>query len=135
MILTAVIDIIEITASFYWRMVGFAWRHLGRQEAEMKRKIKPLGNRVLVEPWEPKEMVEGGIVLPETAQEKTNQAVVVSVGEGRSDKAGKRVPIDIKPGDRVLLNKYGGTDVGLEGKTYKIVDADDVLAVVIQPQV
>ncbi len=96
----------------------------------MKRKLKPLDGRVLVEPLEERERVEGGIIIPETALEKPSEGRVVALGTGKRDEKGNKVPFEVKPGDRVLLSKYGGTEIELEEKKYKVLDADDILAVV-----
>ena len=91
--------------------------------------IKPLGDRILVEAVEEKEIKKGGIVIPDTAKEKPMESRVVSLGTGKTDDNGKKVPFEMKKGDRVLVTKYGGTEIHLEGKEYKIVSSDDVLAV------
>jgi chaperonin GroES len=96
----------------------------------MKEKVKPLGSRVLVEPIEEKEIVKGGIIIPETAKEKPTEGRVIALGTGKSDEKGNKVPFDVKTGDRVLLSKYGGTDIELDDRKYKILDSDDILAVV-----
>ena len=96
----------------------------------MKEKLKPLGNRVLIEPLEEKETVKGGIIISDTAREKPNQGRVVALGTGRKDEKGNKVAFDVKPGDRVLLNKYGGTEIELDEKKFRILEADDILAVV-----
>jgi len=99
----------------------------------MKPKLKPLGGHVVVETVEETDMTPTGILIPETAKEKPNEGVIVAVGSGKRN-GGKTVPIGLKPGDRVLLGKYGGTEVELEEKTYRILDADDILAVVVEPR-
>jgi chaperonin GroES len=91
--------------------------------------VKPLGDRVLVEPVEEKEIKQGGIIVPDTAKEKPTEAIVRAVGPGKRDENGKRIPIEVKEGDRVLITKYGGTDIRLEDKEYKILGSEDVLAV------
>jgi chaperonin GroES len=96
----------------------------------MKPKLKPLGNRVMVEPIEEQEVTPSGIVIPETAKEEPNEGVVVALGTGKLDEQGKIIPFEVKSGDKVLLSKYGGTDVELGDKRYKILDADEILAVV-----
>ena len=92
--------------------------------------LKPLGDRVLVEPVEEKETKKGGIIIPDTAKEKPTEGLVVALGTGKTDDDGKKVPFDVKKGDRVLVNKYGGTEIKLEGKDYKIFNNDDILAVI-----
>ena len=96
----------------------------------MKEKVQPLGSRVLVEPIEEKEIVKGGIIIPETAKEKPTEGRVIALGTGKSDEKGNKVPFDVKTGDRVLLSKYGGTDIELDDRKYKILDSNDILAVV-----
>ena len=92
--------------------------------------IKPLGDRVLVEAREEKEVVKGGILIPDSAKEKPQEAVVVALGTGKTDDDGKKVPFEVAIGDVVLTSKYGGTDIKLEDREYKILNASDILAVV-----
>jgi chaperonin GroES len=91
--------------------------------------LRPLRDRVLVEPVEEKEMKKGGIIIPDTAKEKPTEAIVRAVGPGKLDEEGKRIPMEVKEGDRVLITKYGGTDIKLEDREYKILGSEDVLAV------
>ena len=93
-------------------------------------KIKPLGERVLVEPVQADEAVKGGIIIPDSAQEKPQEGKVVAVGTGKIDDSGKKVPFNVKKGDVVLLPKYGGTEVKMDGKVYQIMREDDILAVI-----
>ncbi len=92
--------------------------------------LKPLGDRVLVEPVEEKEVKKGGIIIPDTAKEKPTEGVVRALGTGKTDDNGKKVPFEVKVGDRVLVSKYGGTEVKLDGKEYKILNSDDILAII-----
>src|ERR1041385_5451281 len=92
--------------------------------------LKPLGDRVLVEPVEEKEVKKGGIIISDTAKEKPTEGLIVALGTGKTDDNGKKVPFEVKKGDRVLISKYGGTEVKLNGKEYKILNSDDILAVV-----
>ena len=92
--------------------------------------LKPLGDRVLVEPVEEKETKKGGIIIPDTAKEKPTEGIVVAVGTGKTDDNGKKVPFEVKKGDRVLVSKYGGTEIKLDGKEYKIMNSDDILGVI-----
>lgn len=92
-------------------------------------KIRPLGNRVLVEPIEEKEVSKGGIIIPDTAKEKPMEGKVIAIGKKRDDD-GKEVPFDVKPGDRVLLPKYGGTEVKIDDKTFQLVRDEDLLGVI-----
>ena len=96
----------------------------------MTSKIKPLGDHVLVEPAEEKEVKKGGIIIPDTAKEKPTEGVVRAVGPGKKDDDGKTIPIEVQEGDRVLITKYGGTEVKLDGKEYKILNSGDLLAIV-----
>jgi chaperonin GroES len=93
-------------------------------------KIRPLNDRVLVKRLEEEEITKGGIIIPDTAKEKPAEGEVISVGPGRLDDKGKRVPVELKAGDRVLFSKYGGTDVKLDGKDFLIMREDDILGVV-----
>ena len=93
--------------------------------------IKPLGDRVLVKPIDAdKEVKKGGIIIPDTAKEKPQEGKVVAVGTGKRDDDGKLVPFNVKKGDRVLMPKYGGTEVKVDDVEYQIVREDDILAVI-----
>ncbi len=96
----------------------------------MALKLKPLGDRVLVESVEEKEQTKGGIIIPDSAKEKPTEGKVVALGTGKTDDDGKKVPFEVKVGDRVLVSKYGGTEVKLDGKEYKLLNSDDILAIV-----
>jgi chaperonin GroES len=96
----------------------------------MSISIKPLGNRVVVEPIEQEEVTSGGIVLPETAKEKPQDGKVLAVGPGERDDDGKRIPMDVKEGDTVLFAKYSGTEIKLDGKKVLILRESDLLAIV-----
>ena len=91
-------------------------------------KIRPLGDRVLVEPIEEKEQTVGGIIIPDSAKEKPMQGKVIAVGK-KLDKGGKEIKFDVKAGDTVLLPKYGGTEVKLDGKKLQLVREEDLLGV------
>ncbi len=91
--------------------------------------LKPLGDRVLVEAAEEKEVKKGGIIIPDSAKEKPMESVVVALGTGKTDENGKKVPFEVKKGDRVLVSKYGGTEIKLDGKEFKLMGADDLLAI------
>lgn len=97
----------------------------------MALKVKPLGDRVLVEAVEEKEVKKGGIIIPDTAKEKPTEAVVRVLGSGKKDDDGKPVPFEVKVGDRVLISKYGGTEIKLDDKEYKLLGSDDILAVLL----
>jgi len=92
--------------------------------------LKPLGDRVLVEPVEEKETKKGGIIIPDTAKEKPTEGIVRALGTGKTDDNGKKVPFEVKVGDRVLVSKYGGTEIKLDGKEYKLLNADDILGII-----
>jgi len=96
----------------------------------MALSLKPLGNRVVVEPLEQEEVTAGGIVLPETAKEKPQQGIVLSIGPGDRDEDGKRIPMDVAVGDKVLFAKYSGTEIKIEGKKLLILRESDLLAIV-----
>jgi len=92
--------------------------------------LKPLGSRVVVEPIEENEITPGGIVLPETAKEKPQKGIVLSIGEGDRDDKGARIPMDVKANDTVLFAKYGGTEIKVDGKKLLILRESDLLAIV-----
>jgi chaperonin GroES len=96
----------------------------------MALNIKPLGDRILVEPAEEKEVKKGGIIIPETAKEKPQEGIVRVLGTGKLDDNGKKIAFEVKVGDRVLVSKYGGTEIKIEGKEYKLLGSDDILAIV-----
>jgi len=92
-------------------------------------KLKPLGDRLIVEALEEEETTASGIVLPDTAKEKPQRGKVVAVGEGKlSEDTGKRVPLDVAEGDEVLYSKYGGTEITIEGDDLLVLRESDVLA-------
>jgi chaperonin GroES len=94
-------------------------------------KLRPLGDRVVIEPTEQDEKTASGIILPETAKEKPQQGKVLAVGPGRADDEGKRVPLDVKVGDKVLFPKYGGTEVKLGGdRKVMIMKESEILAII-----
>ena len=96
-----------------------------------KMSLKPLADRVVVEPLEQEEVTAGGIVLPETAKEKPQEGKIIAVGPGRRDDQGKLVPMDVKVGDIVLYAKYAGTEVKLDGEhTVLVLRESDILAIV-----
>jgi len=97
----------------------------------MSLSLKPLGNRVVVEPMEQEEMTAGGIVLPETAKEKPQKGKVLSIGPGERDEDGKRIPMDVKEGDTVLYAKYSGTEIKLDNKKLLILRESDILAILV----
>ncbi len=92
-------------------------------------KLRPLGDRLVVEPIEQEERTAGGIILPETAKEKPQEGKVLAAGPGRRDEDGEYIPMDVKVGDRVLFAKYSGTEVKMDGKKLLILKESDVLAI------
>ena len=96
----------------------------------MSIKVKPLGDRVLVEAVETKDVMKGGIYIPDSAKEKPQEAKVVAVGPGKKDDNGKLIPMEVKVGDTVLTSKYGGTEIKIDDKEYKILNSSDILAIV-----
>ena len=93
-------------------------------------KVRPLADRILVKREEPEETVRGGIIIPDSAKEKPQEGKVVAVGPGRVDEDGKRVALEVKKGDRILIGKYAGTEVKIDGEEHIILREDDVLAVI-----
>ena len=95
-----------------------------------KISIQPLGDRVLVEQIEEKEQIKGGIIIPDAAKEKSQEAVVLALGTGRTDESGKKTAFEVKVGDNVLISKYGGTEVKSGDKKYTLLREDDILAII-----
>ncbi|HVU36753.1 MAG TPA: co-chaperone GroES [Opitutales bacterium] len=93
-------------------------------------KIQPLGDRVLVKAIEEKEQVKGGIIIPDSAKEKPQEAEVIALGTGKKDDNGKVIPFEVKVGDRVLVSKYGGTEVKIGDDKYSLLREDDILGVI-----
>jgi chaperonin GroES len=98
----------------------------------MSMNVKPLADRILVRRIEEQEMKRGGIIIPDTAKEKPQEGEVVAVGPGRLTEDGKRISMEVKKGDRVLIGKYSGTDVKIDGSEYIILREDDVLGILSQ---
>src|SRR5437660_6204604 len=98
----------------------------------MTLNVRPIGDRILVEPIEEKAQngKKGGIIIPDTAKEKPMESMVVAVGGGKTGDDGKKILLEVKKGDRVLVSKYGGTEIKLNGKEYRIFNGDDVLAII-----
>ena len=96
----------------------------------MALNLKPLGSRVVVEPLEENEVTAGGIVLPETAKEKPQKGVVLSVGPGDRDETGNRIKMDVAAGDKVLFAKYSGTEIKIDSKKLLILRESDILAII-----
>lgn len=93
-------------------------------------KIHPLADRIMVKVLEAKDVTKGGIVLPDTAKEKPQEAEVVAVGKGKVSDEGKTIPPEVKAGDKILFGKYSGTEIALDGKEYLILKEEDILAIV-----
>jgi chaperonin GroES len=93
-------------------------------------KLRPLNDRILVKRVEEETKTKGGIIIPDTAKEKPAEGKVVSVGTGKVGDDGKRIPLEVKKGDRILFGKYGGQEVKIEGEEYLIMREDDVLCVI-----
>ena len=93
-------------------------------------KIRPLYDRIVVRRKEARETMRGGIIIPDTAKEKPQEAEVIAVGEGKFDDNGKRIKLDVKKGDTVLIGKYSGTDIKIDDEEYTIIREDEVLAIV-----
>jgi chaperonin GroES len=92
--------------------------------------IKPLYDRVLLKRCEPAETVKGGIIIPDTAKEKPMEALVVAVGDGKRGDDGKLIPMSVKAGNKVLIGKYTGTEIKIEGEDHVIVREDEILGIV-----
>jgi len=96
----------------------------------MAVKVKPLGDRVLVKPLDEKEEVKGGIIIPDTAKEKPQEGTVVALGTGKLDDSGNKIEFNVKVDDKVLISKYGGTEIKIDGQNYLIMREDDILGIV-----
>ena len=93
-------------------------------------KLRPLYDRIVVKRKDPREQMRGGIIIPDTAKEKPQEAEVIAVGEGKFNDDGKRMKLDVKKGDTVLIGKYSGTDIKIDDEEYTILREDEVLAIV-----
>jgi chaperonin GroES len=93
-------------------------------------KIRPLHDRILVQRVEEEKTTKGGIIIPDTAKEKPIEGKVIAAGNGKVSDDGKKIPLEVKKGDRVLFGKYGGTEVKIEGEEYLIMREDDVLGII-----
>ena len=96
----------------------------------MEKKIRPVGDRVVVKPSAKEEITKSGIVIPDTAKEKPQEGTVIAVGSGRLLDNGDRAPIDVREGDRILFAKYGGTEFKLDGEEYLVLKENDILAII-----
>jgi chaperonin GroES len=114
--------------------MGFSF-HLARpaplkEEHMAKTKFRPLHDRVVVKRIEADMKTKGGIIIPDTAQEKPSQGEIIAVGPGGRDEAGKLIPIDLKTGDKVLFGKWSGTEVKLDGEDFLIMKESDIMGVI-----
>ncbi len=96
----------------------------------MKTKVRPLHDRVIVKRLEEQEKTKGGIIIPDTAKEKPIEGKIIAVGSGKVMENGKRIPLQVKEGDRILFGKYAGTDIKVEGEEHLIMREDDIIAIV-----
>ena len=101
-----------------------------KQSDKSSHSLRPLGNRVLVRRLEHEEKLKGGILLPDTAKKKQEQAEVIAIGTGKKDKNGALIPFPVKVGDIILMEKYSGQEIQLEDKDYVILRSDDIIAIV-----
>lgn len=93
-------------------------------------KVRPLHDRVIVKRMEGEEKTKGGIIIPDTAKEKPVEGKVVAVGDGRITEDGKKLPLEVKAGDRILFGKYAGTEIKIDGEEHLIMREDDIIAIV-----
>lgn len=93
-------------------------------------KVRPLNDRLLVVRTEEEQKTAGGIIIPDTAKEKPMEGKVIAAGPGKMDEKGKRTPMDVKPGDRVLFSKYAGTEIKIEGVDHLFMREDDILGII-----
>ena len=92
--------------------------------------VRPLADRVLVKPLEAVETKKGGIIIPDAHKEKPQEGEIVALGTGKRDEDGKVIPFSVKKGDKVLISKYGGTEIKVEGESYLIMREDDILGII-----
>jgi len=100
------------------------------QEEKIKMKVKPLHDRVIVKRVDEEEKTKGGIIIPDTAKEKPVEGEVVAVGDGKVSDDGKKIPLEVKAGDKVLFGKYAGTEIQIDGEENLIMREDDIIAIV-----
>jgi chaperonin GroES len=113
--------------------ICFVTNHFHKKRFIVSVQIKPLEDRIVVRPAPAEQVTASGLVIPDTAtKEKPQEAEVIAVGPGRIDDAGKRIPLDVAVGDRVIFSKYGGTELKFGGEEYLVLSARDVLAVVVR---
>ena len=109
---------------------GRIWNNSLKGEYVVEKKIRPVGDRVVVKPAAKEEITKSGIVIPDTAKEKPQEGTVIAVGSGRLLDNGDRAPIDVREGDRILFAKYGGTEFKLDGEEYLVLKENDILAII-----
>jgi chaperonin GroES len=100
------------------------------QKWEVAMRVRPLYDRILVQRMQEEEKTKGGIIIPETAKEKSVEGKVVAAGKGKLNEKGELAPLEVKPGDRVMFGKYAGTEIQIEGEDYLIMREDDLLAII-----
>jgi chaperonin GroES len=105
---------------------------LCKEEVKVSVSIKPLEDRIVVRPVQAEQVTASGLVIPDTAKEKPQEAEVIAVGPGRIDDNGNRVPVDVAVGDKVIFSKYGGTELKFDGEEFLVLSARDVLAIVVR---
>ena len=93
-------------------------------------KVRPLGNRVIVQRLEAEDKTKGGIVLPDSAKEKPKAGKIISAGKGKTTDDGKTIPLSVKEGNKILFQSYAGTEIKVEGEEYLILSEDDILAII-----
>jgi chaperonin GroES len=103
-----------------------------KEEVKVSVTIKPLEDRIVVRPLEAETVTASGLVIPDTAKERPQEAEVIAVGPGRVDDSGKRIPVDVAVGDKVIFSKYGGTELKYNNEEYLVLSARDVLAIVVR---
>lgn len=103
---------------------------MSQTQQAQKVKLQPLGNRVLAQRLQEEETLKGGIVLPDSAKKKQETARVIAVGTGKKDKNGNLIPVPVKEGDLILMEKYSGQEVNLNDEDYIIIRSDDIIAIV-----
>src|SRR5437773_8801570 len=105
-------------------------RRIPKSEGRSRQmKVRPLHDRILVERLEEKEVKKGGIIIPDTAKEKPQEGKVIAVGNGKVNDDGKKVPLDVKAGDKILFGKYSGSEVKIDDKEFLIMREEDILAI------
>jgi len=106
------------------------WKAIPILAGRFRMKVKPLNDRVLIKRVDPEEKAKGGIIIPDTAKEKPLEGKVVAIGAGRLGDDGKRIPLDVKVGDRVLVGKYTGTEIKIQEVEHVIIREDEILGVI-----